>query len=151
MNEKTLLIVIMVIAGFWLTLGAIDWGLRLYRWHQHKKAVQEIIDTGRVPADYGVVKREQNRLNRIDEAATDPLHKDTADQRRAIADVRIAVAHIRFAGYVIGEQDHAAKIAFEIGVTQTPFKRGTGEAKQWVRGYCQGRNVLDIQQYYNEA
>ncbi len=141
----------MVIAGFWLALGIIGWGTRVYQWLKHKRAVQEIIDTGRVPADYGIVEREQRRLNRIDEAATDPLHKDTADQRRAIADVRTAVAHIRFAGYTIGEQDQRAEVAFETGVRSAPFKRGTGEAKQWVRGYCMGRGVLDIKQYFNEA
>ena len=149
MNDS-LLIVVLVLGGAWLAIGLWDWAGVLYRWYKRRQATKGIL-AGKVPAGYGVIKTEQERLNKIDEAGG--LAQSPKDRRIAscLRGIRERVSHIRYAGYVAGENDQFAGLPFDTGVKGTPHKKGSGEAKQWVRGYCMARNVTDIKQYYRAA
>ena len=120
---------------------------------RHERAVDKMVDKGEVPADYNVVKVEQEMLNKVDEKRSfkERISEDTEIRHGAIERVRLKVAHIREAGFVVGQRHQAEEVPFEEGVKGTPFKQGSGEAKQWVRGYCMGRNVIDIKPYYDAA
>jgi len=151
LNDNIFLSIVMIGLGLWASVYVVEYALKGWRWFKQRMDIEELIDTGDVPADYGVIEREQERLNKIDEGNLDPTHEATREIRVAVHAARQKVAHVRFAGFKIGEQDQHAGTSFARGVISGPFKKGSGEAKQWVRGYCMARNVLDIKQYYRDA
>ena len=153
MSDRVMFIVVGIALAAYALVLLVQLGLKIRDWWRHHSAVNAMIDTGRVPADYGVVRREQERLNKIDidGSLMDRTLPDVELTRTVVASVRETASHIRFSGYRIGEQDQDTGLNFELGVQSNPFPTGSGEAKQWVRGYCMARNVLDIKQYYNAA
>lgn len=153
MNDKTLFLGIGVGLAVYALVLLAQLGCKIRDYIRHERAVDRMIDKSEVPADYNVVKVEQEMLNKVDEKGSfkERISEDTEIRHGAIERVRLKVAHIREAGFVVGQRHQAEKVPFEEGVKGTPFKQGSGEAKQWVRGYCMARNVIDIKEYYDEA
>lgn len=151
MNDSIFHTIIAAGLGLWIALLVFQLIVIGYRRLKQWLAVRKLVQDGRIPADYGVVEREQKRLNDIDISGTDVLREKYPAERAAISCVRETCATVRYEGYLRGQDDHQEKVAFAIGVRNTPFMKGSGASKQWVRGYCMGRNVLDIKQYYNAA
>lgn len=153
MSDQLLLQVIGFCIGAYILVLLIQLGIKIRDYIRHERAVDKMVDKGEVPADYNVVKVEQEMLNKVDEKGSfkERISEDTEIRHGAIERVRLKVAHIREAGFVVGQRHQAEEVPFEEGVKGTPFKQGSGEAKQWVRGYCMGRNVIDIKPYYDAA
>jgi len=150
MNEAILYIGMAAVAVVVLLFKLVA-SLRAYI--MHERAVIRMVDRGEVPADYSIVKTEQEMRNKVDEVGSfaERQSDDHKLRRSSVDSVRQRVAGIRVAGYDAGKLDHKNGMSFEFGVICAPYKKGSGEAKQWVRGYCMGRNVRDIKQYYKEA
>lgn len=119
-------------------------------WLKRRSAVREI-DQGVIPADYDQVKAEQERINAVDSGGELVLNEKHAARSRNLNQVRLQTAHVRYAGYLRGEEDQHREVPFSDGLMANPNPRGSGAAKQWVRGYCMARNVTDIKQYYDAA
>jgi len=151
MNDQLMLSTVVFFVAIWLMFGF--WAIYVWvrDWLRHENAITKMVDKGEVPADYSHVEIEQKILNKRDEVGEIDIDYEDDVRRNALDGVRLKVAHIRDAGFVIGQQDQRDDIPFKDGVRATPFKQGSGEAKQWVRGYCMGRNVIDIKPYYDAA
>ncbi len=131
------------------TIWALIWVAEiLWRWHKDRKTAQQIID-GVVPQDYSEISRVAQEMNARDDVTQDGMaFRHNANQ---LLRIRNTVALIRVDGYDRAMHDRETRIAFQIGVKNNPHPRHSGEAKQWVRGYCQGCNVANPKPYMDKA
>lgn len=143
--------------GAMLAIWALAWVADVL-WKRHKKRdLWKHIRENRVPVDYDRVAeavREANDPGNIVKEAKSHAGVGPPTQRQNLSDLkrlRSNVARIRVNGYDRAVSDRENKVEFAWGVTRTPYPKGTGEAKQWVRGYCIGANVRDIKRYYDAA
>jgi hypothetical protein len=149
MNDRTLFIVVGIgLAAYVLTV-LIENGLKAYHWIKHQRAMEQV-DDFIVPEDYNAVSVEAARLNCLIEQGSLTSPKNIR-REQAIIRIREKVARIRMAGYVRGEAEQANGVPFSVGVAANPHKPGSGTAKQWVRGYCQARNVTNPKPYVDAA
>jgi hypothetical protein len=149
MNE---LIIVWMGICLWMLVGFAG---QAWEWYKHHKALEDIMD-GRVPVDYGQMEIAQKNVN---DCYTDGDLKSQQDEgflatETAIIRVRESVAKIRYAGYLIGEQaahEDDGEMLFINVKKCNPFTVGTGESKQWTRGYCMGGNIADPKYYMDKA
>ena len=114
-------------------------GLRLYKYWCLRRARKDIA-AGRVPVDYSqvaIIVREENDSH---------LGYDVG-----LYAIRYQVARIRAAGFEVGQQFRGVKTRPEFVAAVNPHPEGSGEAKQWVRGYCQSANIFDPKPYMDAA
>ena len=154
-SDATLIMVVFIGASAYIgtvmaqaIVAIIDW-LRDRR-RSSAEDLEGSINEGTVPRDYSrKMKAAMEEVNSIQQFATDFRDSERAIGRlEALKALRTTVAHIRQDGYVRGEA-HRHKGIFNPG--SCPHRKGSGTAQQWVRGYCQGANVLDPKPYIDEA
>ena len=130
----TCLLAYVAVVVFQGVLKVVTW-VKTYR---ARKAVQR----GEIPPNYsaGIKSAQEEANSRPDDSG-----------HSALVSIREKVGLIRLEGYLRGETDEADSFPFKYGVAATPYKKGSGEAKQWTRGYCQARNVMAIKKYIDRA
>ena len=145
MNDQILLMVVVFGLLVWFGCGAAEWA---WNWWRAHKTRGEILD-GTVSVDYQLVVDEANRVNKVyaEGSLAEQMDEDFSVRESALTRIRENVARIREAGFVIATQATTT----DRGLASNPFKRGTGESKQWVRGFCMGRNILDPKPYMDKA
>jgi len=150
MGDRTMFMVIGVCLSAYIAVVLVQAGYKIYDWLKHRKAREQIHDFV-IPPDYSEVEYQQKRINKIDESGS--IAKRTAEDsnRVAVQRIRMHTARIREAGFIAAGLDQRRGVKFDDGVKGSPYPKGSGEAKQWVRGYCMGYNVMDIAKYYEEA
>ena len=159
MGDRTMFLVIgACLAAYALVL--VTQGIyKIYKWIQREDAGPETVEifeewkSGAIPRDYSKkMKAAMQEVNARQEAsayANDLAASDDAIYRfEKLKSIRTEVARIRARGYRRGEADRYAN---QFKPEAAPYPKGSGAAQQWVRGYCQGQNIMDIKQYYDEA
>jgi hypothetical protein len=150
-NDRILLIGVVVLGAVWFITELAE---VLLNWRKRRQ-VRRQIKAGVVPVDYEMVATQAKAMNDdVEEKAARGQIVDTPTFRQNAADlhrVRSKVAGIRDKGYVAGSSDKEHKVAVEIGLGNNPWPKGSGEAKQWVRGYCMGACITDPKQYMYDA
>ena len=135
---------VLIYAGIAGAVGLVIYNIWLE--YRRRKLTQQIRDNI-VPVDYDQVAKRAREMNDQIELGNPDFRKNTNDLRR----LRENVAIIRLDGFDRAVSDAFKGLKFTLGVSATPHPKGSGEAKQWVRGYCQGANVSDIERYYRAA
>lgn len=142
MSDKTLFMVVGAGIAAYLVVCMMQFSLWLYRKWRVSRG-KKMLKAGKIPTNYSeAVAAAQTEDN------ADPRSKGT---NPTLLRVRKQVGLIRFRGFLRGEVDRDNNVSFKHGVNACPHKRGSGEAKQWVRGYCQARNVMDPKKYMDRA
>ncbi len=99
---------------------------------KRRKLDKQVVE-GVVPRDYSrklkVLQQELNQGNLL----TDEQNA-TWDRLQSL---RERVGLIRLAGYDAGDVARVERVEFALGIGKNPYPRGTGEAQQWARGFCQ--------------
>lgn len=116
-------------------------------------AFEANIDSGEIPRNYSVlVKAVMATVNAAQVAATEANDLQAADiaayRFKRIRGLRSVVARVRLHGYDCGYEDK------QLGLFQpesSPHPRGSGASQQWVRGYCQGQNIINPKSYIDAA
>ena len=128
---------VLVVWGLWLIGDYVRLKLK------HRR-INKQIAAGIVPVDYKEVARVVQELNSSESVKREALELEGLNPpkiRKRLGDlkrIRTRVAYIRDAGYCVGERQRHQKDPIEVGLRENPFEKGTGESKQWVRGYCMG-------------
>lgn len=164
MNDSVLLPVVAILLGAYVAVVIVENALKLRDWFRARKlvsradtdAIAEMIQAGTIPRDYSrIMKAAMEQVNAQQIATTDgnSIYPTTEAIIRfeTLKGMRTRVARVRHSGYLRGERDRHSGVKFSQGIAANPYKKGTGAAQQWVRGYCAGQNVMDIAVYYNEA
>ena len=131
------IVMIAIIAGLilftWAAIVQISVAISNYR---ARRDVDLLMDGG-VPINYkAAVVTAQTRLN------------DDISGSGSLYGVRSKVSRIRGNGYDVGVNDRSDYMA---GLSENPHPQGSGEARQWVLGYCIGANILDAKKYMDES
>lgn len=135
---------VLIYAGLAGSLGYIVYTF----WLEYKRQkLTDQIRKGEVPVDYSQVAKRSQEMNNQIELGNPNFRKNIND----LTHLRVKVGHIRLRGYDRAVADRDKGLKFTAGVKATPYPKGSGEAKQWVRGYCQGANVRDVKRYYDSA
>ena len=141
MDDQLLFIIVAAGLTAWCFVWLIE---KVFNWYRKRRDVKTLF-AGDIPVKYEeTVKTAQQLVN-------DGKLSDDVEMFTKLQDVRESVAHIRYQGYLAGERDGALGRPFETGVRINPHKPHTGASRQWVRGYCMGRNVIDIKPYMDQA
>lgn len=110
----------------------------LYERHRKRVIDQQIRDNV-VPVDYSAVIREvaTDRNNEVLHQGI--LSPEQEEKAVNLERLRWHVAAIRVLGYDAAKraEERGELFAFAIE-TNNPYEKGSGEAKQWARGFCQG-------------
>ena len=159
MDDGTLFLVIGVALAAYIAVVIAQAVAGIFVWWRNRSAEQAVesfeenINDGTIPRDYSKqMKAAMEAVNARQVAATES--EDLIESESAIArferlkSLRTTVAEVRYNGYVRGEA-HRHKGIFN--TAGCPHPTGSGAAQQWVRGYCQGANVLDPKPYIDEA
>ncbi len=143
MNDKLLFIIVSAGLVIW---AAIMLGELVLKWYRMQRDVKGLFK-GDIPVQYEkALKTAQERVN-----SSNQTSDHDAAMYAKLQDVRESVAHVRYAGYLAGERDHVLDRSFRLGVRMNPHRPKTGASRQWVRGYCMARNVLDPKPYMDQA
>ncbi|MEE9366025.1 MAG: hypothetical protein V3W44_04985 [Dehalococcoidales bacterium] len=122
----TLIAIGAVIFAGWFVATALE--------ARRKRELHRQIEEGEVPVDYSAA---------IKEVATDQNNAilgvgfEHESRAKDLYGLRMKVAHIRANGYDRAADDVRNNIDFVFGIGNNPHPQGSGEAKQWARGYCQ--------------
>lgn len=118
----------------WLTSPIRQWRLR--------KAANQVI-RGEIPVNYNLVDDLQRQINDDDEGGKNLMADDREEGSltNGLRIVRFSVAQIRVIGFDQALLDYDLLIAPDDGVKKNPYDAGSGQAKQWVRGYCMGAGI----------
>lgn len=147
-SDKTFLASVAVMLAIWGLVGLTGWLIKIYK----KRVLWQNIEDNVVPVDYDQVADAVREMNSPDMILREAMDRPQVRHNLGnLQRLRTHVSIIRSDGYDRAVSDQLTRIGFEAGVTSGPFKKGTGEAKQWVRGYCMGANVTDIKRYYRAA
>ena len=145
MRDQTFLQIVVFGLLVWFTIGAVGLFRTARKWWKGHKTREEIL-RGVVPVDYQLVIEEAGRVNRI--LSDGPLDEQQSDgfiiQDSALQNMRQKVGRIRDDGFVVGYTKRGQ-------LSNNPYPTGSGESKQWVRGYCMGRNITDPKPYMDKA
>jgi len=147
MRDLTMWNLIMAGAVGLIMAGAV--GYIVYTlWLEYKRRkLSDQIRKGEVPVDYSQVAKRSQELNNQVELGNPTFRQNVND----LTHLRERVGLIRLSGYDRAISDRNKGLKFSVGVAATPYPKGSGEAKQWVRGYCQGRNVRPPGPYMRKA
>lgn len=141
MNDSILIPLVVGLLAIWFLTGLAEKG---YKWWKGraKRAALKSIEKYEVPTDYNQVGLIQEDVNKrqLDATEAGQVVSATALEGK-ISQVRQKVSRIRYGGYVFGEEAKLNRVDFDIGVEQHKYEKGSGEAKQWVRGYCMAFGV----------
>ena len=121
-----------------IAAGVLGWiGLAIAGYVNEKRRKRELyrqIEYGEVPVDYSAA---------IKEVATEQGASilltgfENESRSKDLLDLRTKVARIRADGYDCAKEDEVQGGTFRQGIEDNPWPNGSGEAKQWARGYCQ--------------
>jgi len=149
MKDETLLTIMVLALMVWALLWIAE---KIYTgWWKPRSEWRQVINEGKVPADYSAVGRVAKALNERVISASVLDSKELEGNQASLDLLRTRVARIRVAGYDRATSDSSIGVRFRIGVARSPHPTGSGEAKQWVRGYCMGANVPDPRPYMDAA
>lgn len=112
------------------------WAIYVVLAERRRKRIlnQQIMD-GVVPVDYSNVVREFATQQNVEACGfTTAAQEHRINRLQAL---RMKVAHIRVEGFDAARQARVGKVLFETGISANPYEKGSGEAKQWARGFCQ--------------
>ncbi len=115
-------------------VGFAGWFIAVLLEARRKRELYRKIRYGEVPVDYSAAIRE---------VATDQNNAilktgfDDEGLSQDLYSIRTKVAYIRANGYDQAKDDVINGISMVFGIADCPHPKGSGEAKQWVRGYCQ--------------
>ncbi len=108
-----------------------------YRWWRKRIITKQIAD-GIVPVDYSAAIREAATDRNNEVLAGGSLTDPVRDQRTAeLLSMRTRVGLIRAEGFDAAREARGNKRSFAMAISDNPYPRGSGEAKQWARGFCQ--------------
>jgi len=108
-------------------VGGIWWEWR------RKKILYQTIRDGIVPADYSAAVREV--ATEVNDAALGGAPEDGME--RYLMALRNKVALIRLSGFDVAREARLKGELFAQAIDTNPHEKGSGEAKQWARGFCQ--------------
>ncbi len=118
-----------------LTAAAgIAWFVYVLVVEARRRKLHQQIKEGEVPLDYS------KKIKQVATAQNDAIlgtGTENETRYRDLTNLRMKVAYIRADGYDRAAEDAFNNIAFDIGIGNNPHPNGSGEAKQWARGYCQ--------------
>lgn len=111
----------------WVIIGTILEARR-------KRELYRQIEVGEVPVDYSAAIKEV-----ATEQGASILLTGFENEGRSVdlLNLRTKVAYIRADGYDRAVEDADRGECFGCGIENNPHPQGSGEAKQWARGYCQ--------------
>ncbi len=120
----------------WVGVYAYEIG---YEWWR-KRTINRQIASGVVPVDYSAVIREAatDRNNEV-LAWGAPIDPKRAKKNADLLSLRTRVAIIRSDGFVAAQAARLKGEMFAQAISENPYPKGSGEAKQWARGFCQDR------------
>jgi hypothetical protein len=139
--------------GLWFAFGFISSSIKAYKFLKRRREDRQTdatIAAGKVPVDYDLVARRVRDLNDLD-ACQDAIVPETRARLGQMKRMRETVSIIRLRGYDRALDDRVNSIDVDLGLKNNPHEKGSGEAKQWARGYLMGANVRDIKRYIAAA
>lgn len=118
---------------------AVGWHAVVYQIEVRRvrKLNQQIRDCV-VPVDYNSIAEVARQQNES------VLHPTQGPQDVSFGDLlalRTRVAYIRVEGYDTAKDEKAKGTLFIDAIEQNPYTKGSGEAKQWARGFCQAHGT----------
>ena len=147
MNDSIVIPVVTFLFGVWGSLWVLGVVLELLRKRRLRKDIRE----GTIPVDSDQISEAVQEMNAEDSFDKDLPPPHLRHNLSNLKRIRSDVATIRLDGYSRGVIDYGLKISFDVGVRANPHPPGTGAAKQWVRGYCMGTNVINPKPYMDKA
>ncbi|HDZ37799.1 MAG TPA: hypothetical protein ENH62_05880 [Marinobacter sp.] len=107
---------------------------------RRKKFINQQIDDGVVPQNYSKVVKEW--ATRYDAEAMSPGMTDEQDRRHGrLSHLRQTVGMIRARGFDEARRARQWGMSFNEAIADCPYEKGSGEAQQWTRGFCQESGV----------
>lgn len=122
-----------VIFGFVVWVGVYVY--ELWAEWKRKKILTQQIAAGVVPVEYSSMVREF-ATKQNNEAMGFP----TSEQEvmfAALRTLREKVSLIRAQGFDAAREARDNKRSFAMAIADNPYPKGSGEARQWARGFCQ--------------
>jgi hypothetical protein len=159
LGNGTMIIVVSLLA-VWAAVGLYDYGRKFALWYRARKAkrtAQREIDSGSVPVDYDQVAELVRDANNAEDASSPDFagivpSPEIRKRLNTLNSMRHRVAVLRGQGFDKGS-DHKANgmTDVELGLQSNPHDKGTGEAKQWARGYLMAQSIRDIKPWIDKA
>ena len=115
-------------------VGFLGWIIATILERRRKRELYRKIEYGEVPVDYSAAIREV-----ATEQGASILLTGFENEGRSkdLLSLRTKVARIRAEGYAAAVVHERGGIELWVGIRYSPYPIGSGEAKQWARGYCQ--------------
>lgn len=106
-----------------------------YKWNQ-KRVIDQQIKDGVVPLNYTAVVR-ATATERNNEVLGGILTPEQEQKAVNLDRLRWKVSEIRVQGFDAARKAKDKGELFGQAIAMNPYEKGSGEAKQWARGFCQ--------------